>query len=223
MRKLLSSLIFLVIYNGSFCCTCSAETEQSIQTLISIENYIQVLDSVFTELPQTGVLPLPLDYSIILRFMPSFLTESEVLIQVSYNGVVRVILFTITGESVWDSANDYIQRTGRFDLDAIVKNVQVKRKQISVSTKQASSWYSDALKNLGLAGTELKKNFEKRQKSGEVEIFLDGATYELRIRQGMTEVRWTIMDAEVNDRKITGLSSLAKWMNKIRLQLNHDQ
>ena len=101
--------------------------------------------------------------------------------------------------------------------------MQVKRKQISASTKQASSWYSDALKNLGLAGTEHKKDFDKLQKSGEVVIFLDGTIYELRLEQGMTEVRWTIMDEEVNDREITGLSSLAKWMNRIRLQFNHDQ
>jgi len=216
MKKLLSSLIFLLtaICLGLFCRTCSAETKQLVKHLISTENYYRVLDAVFTESPPTRDL---IDYSITIRFMPSFRTESEILVQLPYNGIVRATLLTVSGKSVWDNANDYIQRTGRLDLNEIAKKVHVKRQQILISTAQASLWHSEALKSIGKIGEELQKDFVKLQESREVEIFLDGTTYELRLEQGTTDVRCSIIDAAVDDHEITGRSSLARWMNGIRL------
>ena len=89
MKKLLQSLIFLVIYFSLFCCTCSAETEQSLSRLVSREEYGKLLDTIFNKSQQTNDLVL---YSVVLRFMPSFHFESEVLIQVTNGKVLATLL-----------------------------------------------------------------------------------------------------------------------------------
>lgn len=160
-----------------------------------------------------------MQYSMVLRFMPSRHAESEITIQVDNKGRVHVALTAVTGTSVWNLANEYIRQTGRFNLEEITRRAQVEKKEISADSAKAIIWHSEALKSLGQTTAELQQDFVQFQKTGEAAIFLDGSTYEMRFTQGVTEFHCTVMDAEVDDHEVTGRSSLANWMNSVRLYL----
>lgn len=215
MKKLFLTLLFKAIIISGFCGQISfaQSTQPAPITLISSENYERTLDATFTETEKKTALR----YSVVLRFMPSRNTESEITVQVDNKGQVHATLSTVTGTSVWNLANEYIQRTGIFNLEEITRRVQVRRQEISIDSTKASIWHSEALKSLGQTSIELQQDFIQLQKTGEVTIFLDGSIYEMRFTQGVTEIRCAVMDAEVDDHKVTGRSSLVKWMNSVRL------
>lgn len=185
-----------------------------VHSLISSGAYENLLDLVFShEQPLVS----QLQYSMVLRFMSSSHTETEVVLN-AFNGGKRAeaTLFRISGASAWNTANDYIQGTGKSDLGGIAKLVHVTKQVFPLSTDQAALWHSEFVKSLEQSSQELQQQLSTLEQTGETTIVLDGTTYDLRYEQGATQLRWEVMDEEVSDSESVGHSALAKWMNEIR-------
>lgn len=217
----MKNLLCIVSLLGAFCAAmyssgglCLAQDPLSAShPHVSEDVYNQILDAVFV-LKQEKTSDL--QYSMVLRFMSSSHAESEVAVNVFNGGRAEAILLTATGISVWNAANEYIERTGKVDVQEIARIVQMKRQTILVSPVQASVWHSEFLKSLGQSSVELQQDFVVLKRTGETTIFLDGSTYELWFNQGVTKVHWVAMDAEVDNTKPAGRSAVAKWMNDVR-------
>jgi hypothetical protein len=217
MRKPLHTLVLYVTICLAVCLTSTACPAQDSATdthpIVSSVAYGRILDTVFSQKkPKTS----QLQYSMVLRFMSSKHTEAEVVVNVFNGGKAEATLFKASGSSVWNIANDYIQKTGREDVEQIAKLVQTTKQPVSISPVQAALWHSGALKSLGQSSGELQQDIVALGKTGETTIFLDGTTYELWFNQGLTEIHWIVMDEEVNDANAAGRASIAQWMNKIR-------
>ena len=217
MRKPLLTFVLLVSICLGVCLTstvCPAQDSVTdTHSIVSSVTYGRILDTVFSqEKPKTS----QLQYSMVLRFMSSKHTEAEVVVNVFNGGKAEAALFTVSGSSVWNTANDYIQRTGKVDVEQIAKLVQTTKRPVSISPDQATLWHSGAMKSLGQSSVELQHDFVALRKTGETTIFLDGTTYEFWFNQGSTEVHWIVMDEEVNDLNAAGRSSIAQWMNEVR-------
>jgi len=217
MKTSLPGLVLIATTSITACLVSAASAAQYSTTkthpTVSSEVYGRVLDAVFShEEPKTS----QLQYSMVLRFMSSQHTEAEVVVNVFNGGKAEATLFGVSGSGVWNTANEYIQRTGRVDVDQISKLVQTTKQIVSVSPVQAAVRHSEALKRLGQSSVELQQDFVALKKTGETTIFLDGTTYELSFNQGLTEIHWRVMDEEVNDAITAGRSSLVRWMNDVR-------
>lgn len=128
----------------------------------------------------------------------------------------------MSGSSAWNIANDSIQRVGNIDIHLIATRVKVDKQYFTVSPEQAQTWYSALQKRIQESNSQLQQELAATQKSGETTVFLDGTTYELSFAQELTQVRWTVMDEEVDDTKPVGHSTIVRWMNEIRLYaVNH--
>jgi hypothetical protein len=195
------------------CLRPTATSAQDTYPIVSPEVCGRILDTVFSH---EGPRASQLQYSMVLRFMPSHYPEVELVVMVLNGGKAETMLLRVSGPSVWDTANEYIQKTGSADVQQIAKLVQTTKQVVSVSPVRVALWHSGVLKSIGRASVELQQDFVSLKKTGETTIFLDGSTYELWFTQGLTEIHWVVIDEEVNDTQVAGYSSLAKWMNEIR-------
>jgi hypothetical protein len=190
-----------------------ADAAPQVHPLVSSEAYEQILNLVF---PHPEPSASVIRYEMILRFMPSSHSESEVVIDTYNTGKIQAWLFQVSGPSAWNTANQYIQKSGREDIAEISKLVQTSKHEIMISPEQAEAWYSACLKSLRQACAHLGVETSVEKSNGTVSVFLDGSTYELWFTQGTNEIHWRFMDQEVNDSAAVGDSPLAKWMNGVR-------
>jgi hypothetical protein len=181
--------------------------------IVSSEAYDRVLDSVF---PRDYTHSPKLDYVLILRFEPSFHAESQVVIQTLDGGKVDAWLYTSTSGGIWQTCNDYIERTGREDAAEIARSIHSQKDSIVVSKTKAREWHASLFSSLSQSVDELKKASEEREKTGSMTIVLDGTRYELSYVQGMVELHWEFWDVEIVEPRSTSVSALARWMNGIR-------
>lgn len=183
-------------------------------TQVGHAEYEQILNAVFSHEEPTA---RDLKYSITLRFMTSRHAESEIVINTLRSGMPQATLYTVPGPSVWDVANDYVQKHGHVDVQAVAGLVRANKKTIQVSPDEISVWYSNMLKSVDESGEQLRQDLDTFNKTGSVTVVLDGTTYELQFQQSLTDITWQVMDDEVNDTRITGRSYVAKWMNEVRV------
>jgi len=92
------------------------DSAKPVTHLISQEDYDRLLGVVFRNQQPTAVQSY---YSIVLRFMPSRYTESEVAIYARRDGTIHAILLRVSGSSAWNIANDFIQRVGNVEIHRI--------------------------------------------------------------------------------------------------------
>jgi hypothetical protein len=208
----LSGIMFIAICSVSSSSLGQSPPEQA-RPLIRPEAYERILDEVFShEEPKAT----QLQYSLVLRFMSSRHTESEVTIFVFKNGSVQANLYRVSGQSAWNVANDATQRTGSTDTSQIAKMIQTTKQDIAASPDQAALWYSGLQKSIEQSTRQLQQELASFGRTGETTIFLDGSTYELWFQQGLTQFHWIIMDEEVDDVNPAGHAPLARWMNEVR-------
>lgn len=217
MNKLVNSIAycaFILVAVGSGPHSGAAQVSPSeAYPLVSSDVYEHILDEVFAlKEPETR----QLQYSLVLRFMTSKHAESELILFVLRDGRAHGTLFQVSGPSVWTIANEYIQRTGNTDVRQIAKQVQVAAIPLRISPDQAERWYADLMRNIGRSAAQLQLDMTTLKKTDKTTIFLDGSTYELWLRQGLTEIHWTMMDDEVDNNGPAGRSPVARWMNDVR-------
>jgi hypothetical protein len=209
IQRLIVWLVPLLLASAAYAANAAAPVHRHV----SLEAYGRILNLVFphTE-PDAGVIL----YEMVLRFMSSKHSESEVLIDVYQTGKSEAWIFQVSGSSAWNIANEYIQRSGREDVEQIANLVRRSKRKISISPDQADGWHAACLKGMGKATAELEAEAVGTRTTGEVGIYLDGSTYELWFTQGATQIHWRSMDEEVNDSGPAGDSPVAKWMNDVR-------
>lgn len=217
MNKLVNSIAFwafILIAAGSWPPSSAGQVSPSeAYPHISSDAYEHILDEVFTlKNPETR----QFQYSLVLRFMTSKHAESELIIFILRDGTARGDLFQVSGPSVWTIANDYIQKTGNSDVQQIAKQVQVAVTPLSISPDQAEFWYAGLMKHVERSTAQLQLDLTTLKKTDTTTVFLDGSTYELWFRQGMTEIHWRVMDEEVDNVGPAGRSPVARWMNEVR-------
>jgi hypothetical protein len=202
-------LVPLLLASAAYAANAAAPVHRHL----SLEAYGRILNLVFPHKEPDASVIL---YEMVLRFMTSKHSESEVVIDVYQTGRTEGWLFQVPGPSVWNTANEYVQKSGREDVEQIAKLVRRSKREINISPDQAEAWHAACLESLGQATTVLKAEEVATKKTGEVEIYLDGSTYELWFSQAATEIHWRSMDQEVDDSGSAGGSPVAAWMNDVR-------
>ena len=206
-RRLFSATLFLLVWGVP---AALAESHP----LISAQAYGRLLDRVF---PHRDPDVSKVLYEMVLRFMMTNHTESEVVIDVYQDGKAEAWLFSVVGPSVWHTAKEYIQKAGKEDVERIAKLVRSSKREVALPPAQVWAWHAACFESLRQASTKIEQQAAAERKTGEVELPLDGGgTFELWFTQDLTSIHWRVMDEEVNDSGPAGISPVARWMNDVR-------
>ena len=73
-----------------------------------------------------GVRPLDIDYTIVLRYLPSFQTESQIVIVKQVNGTIDVVRYGLRhgDQSIWTRLNKFYEKQS-CPTDADIRNMDV--------------------------------------------------------------------------------------------------
>ena len=201
-------------------CVAKFANGQTIPIVSSVQ-YNSVLDAIF---PWPTYTANNTQYMYAMRFLPSSHAEGQVLVEVGDDGHVQMWLYTVQGRSAWQQANQCLKEHHTLDAFAVAKGVNVIKREIPLPHNVASSWHAAFFESLKVSSDQLKDVSTSLEAKKEVTIVLDGSTYDLRYWQGDVELRWHLMDEEVDDETPTGRSDLARWMNTVRrYALHHEQ
>lgn len=157
------------------------------------------------------------DYDFILRFLPSFAPESQILVKRRV-GKVEVVEYTSLSGNIYDKLNNTMSNGGREDAAEMAKLVQVRKRVIEVPTAQVRKWRESLANSVGAT----MKTLEQRDIEGErgkETITIDGTFYYFWYTQVTGDISFNLLDYEVNNRKAEGELALVRWMNAVRLDV----
>jgi hypothetical protein len=97
---------------------------------------------------------------------------------------------------------------GSEKAEAIAQRVHVLRKTFRIKADRAMGWQRSFVSALAEAEHDLQDRSQAFYRSGEIEVALDGDSFEIRYQQGMTSISIDFSDPEA--------SSLKTWVLKLR-------
>jgi hypothetical protein len=187
---------------------------------LSLENYSRLLDALF---PRDYPPTLKLDYLMILRFEPNEGPESQLALRMWHDGRIEATLYRIQGVGAWRAANGYTARTGKVNLGAIARSINVQMTPLSISRSDVEKWHSSLFEAVRNSEAALEGSAEEFRRSGTRETVLDADRYDFWYVQGETEFHWSFSDVRITDAPQGAILPLAKWMSMVRLESIKDQ
>ncbi|HLG15421.1 MAG TPA: hypothetical protein VJH03_13105 [Blastocatellia bacterium] len=176
--------------------------------VIRNETYQLVLDTVFPrEAPAAN-------YSVVLRFRPSFHPESQIVIKRGSNET-EVIEYTSLSGNIYSKLDEIIRDGTNEDATEMAKLIKVRRRLIQIPSSKVRQWYTDFLGSFGESLKRLRRESERFDKSGTINVAADGTFYDLWYTQGVSEMAFSFYDLEVNEHPV-GMLRIVQWMNKVR-------
>jgi hypothetical protein len=191
----------------------------SSSKVISRNAYDSVLDIVFPkDIPE----PDKTYFSIIMRFKPSFDVERQIIIRKT-EGKYEVLVYEAVDGNIYRKLNHMINDRQITKPEEMAKFLKVSKRTISLPHKQVENWHAAFLNTISRSLDKFRQDLEELEKAGTVTVLLDGTTYELWYEQGMNKIAFSIYDAELTKLEATGILPLVRWMNKIRLEIEHSK
>ncbi len=189
--------LFLATFAGLLLIWCSG-LATARERPAAVERYEKVRDLLFS--PDETY---PRDYTIVLRFQPSFSSESQ--IQISRTGDQYRVIYTHLPEgdpTIGEQMTAFSERTGNYRAEDIAAQINVKQQVLLLSESDLASIMRDLQKvTLSLS---------------ESTIVVDGTQYDLWFENtGRTfQMHYSFTDMNFGSKHY--LYPLAKWMNRVK-------
>jgi hypothetical protein len=190
----------------------------SSSKVISRDAYESVLDLIF---PKDISEPDKTYFSIIIRIKPSFDIERQIIIRKTV-GKYSVLLYEAVDGNIYRKLNHIINDRQITNPEELAKFLKVSKRTVSLPHKQVENWHAAFLNALSRSLDKLQYDLEELEKQGTVTVLLDGTTYELWYEQGMNKIAFSVYDAELTKSEVTGILPLVRWMNTVRLEVEHN-
>jgi hypothetical protein len=166
------------------------------------------------------VLPWPQDVftidgvMIVMRFMPSFHPESQIILRFDDKGTATVDYIKLrTGitEFLHAAVNPGRDDPDNLNRAALEKALGLQRTIRRMEGRVAGSWLDEFWKSLARSPEQTKNEIGQIQ--------LDGTMYELRVITQMASWQLRVADDEVAN-KTNGRVPIVQWMNSVRVELD---
>lgn len=167
----------------------------------ALEQYDRVCDSVFPINTDQ-----PWESRIILRYRPSFSTESQIQISKTTDGYWITYWHIPEGQkSIWEQMDELSRRKEDYRVEEIAAEIKARRHVLRVHPKDLDSVINDLSK-----WTAPPK---------ESTIVVDGTRYDLWFEVGsqMFRMHYSFADQDFGSKRY--IHPLAEWMNKVREQV----
>ena len=173
--------------------------------------YRQILDMAFPSNLGKGRTNM---FSLVLRFLPSFQPESQIVIRYdgNNNASLEYMVATVQLNAV---LSRYFANTRTPDIAKAARLMDVKQAPLVISDEIVRSWFHELWTALS-ASTEL---LEKRGLAREIQA--DGTQYILHYQEGVNHLTFEYGGSELNNEATTNQYDLplVKWMMKIRKEV----
>lgn len=183
--------------------------------VVSQETYSRVLDILF---PRGAPTPSNTVWVVILRFLPSFKSESQVVIRRDVDKF-QVIEYASPDGNIYGRLNEVLAHGGKEDAVEMAKMIRVNRRVVSVSPAQVKRWHTTLFDSIPGASKTLREVGEEFDKTGSESLVLDGSVYELWYEQGLNKMTYSLYDVEVDKPGSDGEFRLVQWMNSVRREV----
>lgn len=187
--------------------------------VVGRETYNRVLDILF---PRDAPTPSNTVWLVVLRFRPSFKSESQIIIRRDVDKV-HVIEFASPDGNIYGRLNDVLARGGKEDAAEMAKAIRVKRRDVSISLAKVKGWYATLFDSIARTTMTLRSAGEEFDKTGGESFVLDGSIYELWYEQGLNKMTFSLYDVEVDKPGSGGEFKLVQWMNSVRREVRRQK
>jgi hypothetical protein len=179
---------------------------------VSSEDYNRVLGLVFSAEAQP---PKDLVFSIVLRVLPSFEPESQVIITQSRRQVAHVE-YIVAEHNVFATINELLRVTREARPEILARGVRVQRRTFDLPAARASALQAGLFGCLSETMSALRAASATLHASGEATITLDGESYELWYEQGMTRFSGFFSASEANLSAAPDAGGVGNWARAFR-------
>lgn len=179
---------------------------------VNLDTYEEVLDLLF---PKTTIAPLP--YGYILRFQPSFDSESQIIINNNFSDIT-VEEYTSPDGNIREQLDRLVTKTGNEDAEELAKQIRVQKRTVKVSSATAKRWRECFYRNLQLAGVYEGKHISEDMK--EVGLGADGTSY-MCWYKGKSDFSFQFNIGSEPDSAINPSDNpLVNWMKQIKREVS---
>jgi hypothetical protein len=175
--------------------------------VVDSTTYNQVLDLLFPR----DVLVGAWGYAFVIRYAPTFDTESQITI-LNKNGIIEVVEYTPAEGNISRQLKRILPRIGDFNAKGAAKQIKIRRRVISISpefVRQLRDTFYDRLDQL----RSQEKEFTSRD-AGTINVIDDGTQYLLWYR-GKVTIQFDIIGTNVGSQSLPDESPLLDWMKNV--------
>ena len=206
----LIGVILLLALGGH---SAHAQEERTIP-VVSDEDYEQVLNLLF---PLNALKEPSYDFVTILRYKPSFVSESQVVL-IGREGYVQVIEYRSLDGNLNTKLSEMLEG-GELSPAEMAKWVRVSRRETRVSFSQAQKWRGGLIAGINSAVRPKSLRYVPPAKT--VTVITDGTEYELWDSSGGGEIHFSLVGSETHKRIFPATASFITWMDTVRAQVGN--
>lgn len=210
MRKIF--VIFALVMWAS-CSTAQAQGKQIRR--ISLEGYDQVLNLVF---PVGGVNDFEAGkdaYKMVLRFMPSFRAESQIVI-VEQNERVKITEYISLDGNISLKLDKMLKRMDE-DPPKMAKKLRIKKRELTVPISKVRAWRASLMHSARKAIIE--DEYEPDNPNTSVDVQADGTGYEFWDFSASGKLYYSPSGVQISNQKYENKRLFKLWMENIRKEL----
>ncbi len=210
--KIVIALILLLLADSSIHAQEVGAVSDSSETYNKVLNILFSLD----ELTALGN-GLGLGFVTVLRYVPSFDAESQIVLSGS-EGRVKVIEYKSLDGNIDQRLQEIIERTRLEDPAELAKKFWVGRREFYVTTAQARRWRNNLLKSISMA--LLTKQLEVGADT--IDITVDGTAYEFWDTSTSGDIHYTpsANKASAYRHQYKGYKMFVRWMKAVQSEVN---
>jgi hypothetical protein len=186
-------------------------------TVISFDTHKKVLDLLF---PLDALDVHANEFVVILRYMPSFEPESQI-VMVAREGKVQVTDYISLDGNIYSKLNQIKAETKREDPLEMSKMLHVKKRELTITFIQVQRWRQHLID--GVSMSLRPKRFEAAIPPKSASVTLDGTVYELwdssGVFGGSGEFHYSVYGSEVTTPVFRDESPFIGWMKRIRKEI----
>jgi hypothetical protein len=209
-------LIFLLLLISASVNAFAQDAPKSYP-VISHDTHRKVLDILF---PLDVLKGGGNEFALVLRYMPSFESESQIVI-VGRSGKVLVTEYSSMDGNIYSKLNRILAETSREDPLGMSKMIRVKKRELIVPLPDFQKWRRGLVESIGAALKPKQK--ETATPPAQVSVVLDGTFYELwdysDVISGAGELHYSVYGSEVSKPVYRDESPFIGWMKMMRNEI----
>jgi hypothetical protein len=206
-------LLFAAAFTLSVNPTAYAQEKQTYRAF-PVETYKKIVDLLF---PLDALEEHQLGFVLVLRFMPSFEAESQIVI-VGREGSVQITEYESLDGNIYIKANEILKKTGQNDPSEVAKMIRIGKRQLKIPTYQVLRWRRNLIKSVGLALQP--KNSETVTRPYIVTVIDDPTGYNLWDSSMAGDVYYSTSSILIANRPYPGRDGFIRWMKTVEQEVS---
>lgn len=193
-------------------CAPSVFSQEQGPATVDRDMYFQILDTLFTtdRYGKPEVLS-----AITVRFIPSFLPESQITLIRTRSKTI--IVYLQTSQNIYGKLMERSRKNEAISAEAIRKAVKIETFVQDLAPDDGERWVSEFFLAMPETVREINRERIEEQKSGSVSVVLDGGFYQVSATHGMNRLTYCFYDENPHTAQVTGAYNLTRLSNRFRI------